>query len=474
MDDAANKMLHGLLDREKFNKLSHDQLYDIFVLLLRRNDELTRRVESLEKRLNQNSGNSSKPPSTDQPGSRKSSHEPTGKNPGGQPGHKANFRTPIAKDRVDEFIAVIPDHCGHCKKPLRGKDSEPRTDQKIELPPMRARVTEYELHALTCRHCGKTTRGKLPEGVSKGLLGPHLLATIGQLTGGYHLSKRQVQALLLDFFGLDLCLGSITKSEKAVSQALQSPVEEARTFVEKQVVGNADETGWVEGRKLAWLWVLSTKSVSVFKVHAHRGKEGMKAALGSFYGILGTDRWQTYNDYCGYRQICWAHLIRDFEEFRQSRGRPGAVGKKMHGLAQQLFKSWHKVQAGKLSRKAFAQRIVPPMRRKLMRLLHRGLKYPAMRGACHRILKLEPFLWTFVEISGVEPTNNAAERALRPAVLWRKGSFGTHSPQGSRFAERMLTVTTTLRQQKRNVLDFLTKACAAKLGRSTTPSLLSV
>ncbi len=472
MEGASNKLLRELLDREKFNTLTYDQLYDIFCLLLNRAERLEKRVEELERRLNQNSGNSSKPPSSDGPGVVRPKQEPRGRNPGAQPGHKANFRVPVPKERVDEFVTVVPSHCDQCKTPLKGKDSRPKKEQKIELPPLQAHITEYQLHALVCPTCGKTTRAKLPEGLSKGLLGPRLLAVISLLSGSYHLSKRQVPSLLEDLCGLKLSLGSVTLSEKAVSQALQEPVEEARGFVEKQPLGNADETGWKEGGKLAWLWVLSTKLVSVFKVHARRGKEGMKEALGAFAGILGTDRWQTYNSFAGFRQICWAHLMRDFEGFRQSMGRPGRLGQKMHALAQELFKFWHKVRDGTLSRKTFSNRIVPPLRRQLKRFLAQGLRYPAMQGACLRILKLEPSLWTFAEIPGVEPTNNAAERALRPAVLWRKGSFGTHSPQGSRFAERMLTVTTTLRQQKRNVLEFLTQACSAKLGRTSMPSLL--
>lgn len=447
------------------DELSREALVDLVV-------RLSNKVEELERRLNKNSRNSSKPPSSDGPSVKRPKQEPTGRKPGGQPGHQANFRAPVPKDQVDEFVAVVPKRCGHCRAALKGRDPQPRKEQKIEFPPLKARVTEYQLHALVCPDCGKTTRAGLPEGVAKGLLGPRLLAVISLLSGCYHLSKRQVKSLLEDLCGLSLSLGSVTLSEKAVASALQEPVEEAKAFVERQPVGNADETGWKENRRQSWLWVLSTRLVSVFKVHARRGREGMRAALGSFVGILGTDRWQTYNDYAGFRQICWAHLIRDFEGFRQCRGRPGKLGGKMHALAEKLFESWHRVRNGTLSRKAFIRRTVPPLRRRLKRLLRRGLRYPALRGACSRILKLEPFLWTFAEVSGVEPTNNAAERALRPAVLWRKGSFGTHSPEGSRFAERMLTVIATLRQQKRNVLDFLVKACNAKLGRASMPSLL--
>jgi len=87
-------------------------------------------------------------------------------------------------------------------------------------------------------------------------------------------------------------------------------------------------------------------------------------------------------------------------------------------------------------------------------------------------LTLAPALWTFVRVPGVEPTNNAAERAIRPGVLWRKGSFGSHSPAGSRFVERMMTVAATLKQQQRNVVDYITLACEATLRGEPVPTLL--
>ncbi len=115
-----------------------------------------------------------------------------------------------------------------------------------------------------------------------------------------------------------------------------------------------------------------------------------------------------------------------------------------------------------------------PLRQRVEGLLFLGSRCPHAPTAatCREIFALAPALWTFVRVPGVEPTNNAAERALRPGVLWRKGSFGSHSAAGSRFAERMLTAAATLKQQRRNVVDYVTAACTAVLRAEPAPSLL--
>ena len=93
-------------------------------------------------------------------------------------------------------------------------------------------------------------------------------------------------------------------------------------------------------------------------------------------------------------------------------------------------------------------------------------------GMCNELYKHRQWLWTFVDVTGIEPTNNTAERALRPAVIYRKLSFGTQSESGSRFVERMLTVSETCRLQNRSMYDYLTKAVIAHFSKKAPPSLL--
>lgn len=352
----------------------------------------------------------------------------------------------------------------------------PRRHQITELPPVRPVVTEYQLHTLTCTRCGVVTAAARPPGVPAGAFGPRVMALVAAGTGVYHLSRRTTVTWLADLFGLELALGTVTAYEQAASAAVAAPVAEAHADVQQQAVVHVDETGWREGARRAWLWAAVTTLVTVFLVHARRGTVAAKALLGDFQGGLVTDRWSAYQAWpVGRRQVCWAHLLREFTAFTERGGTAHRVGRALRAEATVMFAAWHRVWEGTLSRAAF-QAEMRPRRRRVEAWLRRGTAcgHAKTAGTCRDILTLAPALWTFVDVPGVEPTNNHAERALRPAVLWRKGSFGTHSAGGSRFVERMLTVTTTLRQQQRNVIDYLTEACVAALHAQPAPSLLPV
>lgn len=436
---------------------------------------LQARIAELEERLRQNSQNSSRPPSSDAPAvERPVKRPPSGRRPGGQPGHEGHHRLLLPSEQVDRVVAVRPSQCRGCGAPLAGEDPAPQRHQVTELPRVRPQVTEYHLHTLACPQCGVRTPAPLPAGVPAGAFGPRLAATVAVCTGVYHLSKRTTAGLLEDLFGVELALGTVTACEQTASAAVAAPVAEAHAYVQEQPVVHADETGWREGRQRAWLWVAVSALVTVFMVHARRGTEAARALLGAFAGILVSDRWGAYAGWpVSRRQLCWAHLVREFTAFTERGGAAGRLGQALLAEAQQMFAWWYRVRDGTLARAEFGARM-RPLRRRVERLLRHGAAGPHAKtaGTCREILKLAPALWTFVEGPGVEPTNNTAERALRPAVLWRKGCFGTHSAKGSRFVERMLTVAATLKQQRRNVVDYLTQACMASLHGQPSPSLL--
>jgi transposase len=294
-------------------------------------------------------------------------------------------------------------------------------------------------------------------------------------TGAYRLSKRTTQEVMADLFGLPMSLGTIPQLEQATAHAVADPVAEARTYVRTQPSAHLDETGWREGHTRAWLWVAVTAWGSVFVVRLSRGAKVAQELLGErFCGILVTDRWSAYTWYpTHWRQGCWAHLLRDFEAMMERGGRSQAIGEALREQARQMFHAWHRVRDGTLTHAQFRVSM-RPIRRHVARLLKAGQTcgVPKTEAVCREVLKVYDALWTFVRVEGVEPTNNAAERAIRPGVLWRKGSFGTQSAQGSRFVEAMMTVVATLKQQHRNVLAYLTDACqAAHLGLPA-PSLL--
>ena len=331
------------------------------------------------------------------------------------------------------------------------------------------------MHRLLCPACGKVTRAALPRGVPPGGFGPRGQAMVALCTGAYRLSKRTPQEVMADLCGLPLSLGTIPHLEQATGQAVATPVAEAQAYVRAQPVAYLDETGWREGRLRAWLWGAVTTWVTVFAVRLSRGATVAQALLGErFCGILVTDRWSAYTWYpTRGRQVCWAHLLRDFEAMIERGGQSQAIGEGLWEQARPMFHAWHRVRDGPLSHAEF-RLLMRPIRRHVARLLKAGQTCGVAKteGVCREVCKVYEALWMCVRVEGVEPPNNAAERALRPGVLWRKGSVGTQSAHGSRFVEAMMTVVATLKQQHRNVLAYMTEVCQAAYTGAPAPALL--
>jgi transposase len=311
--------------------------------------------------------------------------------------------------------------------------------------------------------------------VPTGGFGPRVQAIAALCTGAYHLSKRATQSVLEDLCGVAMRVGTLVHLEQATVQAVAEPVAEARGYVQQPPVAYLDETGWREGQQRAWLWTAVTTVVTVFVVRRSRRGQVAQERLGErCWGWLVTDRWSGYRWYPTWRrQLCWAHLMRDIEAMIARGGGSREIGEALQTQIRQMFHWWPRVRDGTLAHASVAH-YMRPIRREVERLLEAGQTcgVPQTEGTCRDILKRRQALWTCVRHAGVEPTNNAAERAIRPGVLWRQGSFGTHSADGSRCVESIMTVVATLKQQHRNVLDYRTAACDATLHGETAPSLL--
>jgi hypothetical protein len=438
--------------------------------------ELLQRVARLEARLNQTSRNSSKPPSSDPPQAKpRAAKDPTGRKSGGQPGHEGHGRMLKPESAVDHIIDVRPEHCGQCGTLLLGEDAAPERHQVTELPRLAPVVTEYRRHCLWCVACGAQTQAAWPATMPRGSFGPRVQATVGYLTGRIGASQREVQDILATLYQTEVSVGGIGGLEQAVSAALAAPVAEAQTYVQRQPVRNADETSWREKTQRRWLWISVTPLVTIFRLLKTRGAAGAKELLGEVvWGIIGTDH------YAGYhwidprqRQLCWAHLKRDFVAWSERTGETARIGLALLAVEKQLFALWYRVRDGTLAWTDFQVALLPLMTR-VRTLLQEGVAGADVKaqGTCRNLLKREAALWTFVWEPGVDPTNNSAERPLRRAVLWRRRSFGTQSEAGSQFVERILTAVTTLCQQRRDVLDYLTAACTAAICNTPAPSLL--
>jgi transposase len=424
---------------------------------------------ALRERLGQNSQNSSKPSSSDAPQHRRTYHrESSGKKQGAQTGHVGHGRKLKPVEEVDHVVDLRPISCEQCGRSLRGNDSQPYRHQVTEIPQAQAEVTEYRRHTLSCQRCGTLTEIEWSAEMPRGSFGPHLQATVAYLTGRLGLSHRDVVEALSALYRIEISLGSVSAMQRQVSYALAAPVKTAQGYVQRQGVNYVDETGWREKGKGHWLWLNATKDVTVFRLLKSRNQMAAREVIGNGENsVITTDRYPGYSWLSNERrQLCWAHLKRDFQAIAERSGESKVIGEALLEQTKELFHLWHQARDGTLSRRSF-RRLLAPVQQRVKELLAEGseCKSAKTRGTCRQLRMLEASLWTFICGEEVEPTNNKAERALRRAVLWRRKSFGTQSEGGSRFVERILTVVTTLRQQGRDVLGYLTEVCAS-IGRS--------
>lgn len=447
---------------------------------------LSERLAEIEERLGLNSENSSIPPSKATTPGRKETKSSDGKR-GGQKGHKGFGRKLYELSECSEVIEHKPTKCKHCQRELEGEDPNPNRHQIVELPKLVVAVSEHRLHELKCESCGQRTRAQWPEGVNKSGYGERMQSVVAVLSGEYHLSHGKVQRLLRELWEVGVSQSSINRMRQRVSEKLKSAVEEAQVYVRGSERVKVDETRWAQHdgdgqnpkRSSAWLWVALSQQVAVYRISLSRASSQAKALLGEQYrGVVSSDRFAGYNWLDpGQRQVCWAHLKRDFTRIAERSGVAGEIGRALLGQTRRLFRWWHRFRDGTLSPELF-ERAMTRLRLGFHALLTEAASFSGSRRektplaktarTCQQLLKLEPALWRFAKSDGVEPTNNDAERALRGAVIWRGLSFGSQSRAGCDFVERMLTVTMSLRLQERPVLPFLIQVL-----RSESVSLLS-
>ena len=384
----------------------------------------------------------------------------------------------VKPERVNHIVPYVPKSCSKCKTALpqsaAATDPEPKRHQVAELPPMAAIITEHQAHARTCPCCGETTWAIIPAEIRAHSVGPTMTGFIGVLSGKHGMSKRDIEELIEESFEVPIALGTIANREQELSAALAPAHEEVRRAVADAAVKHIDETGWKQAGKKRWLWTVAIPSMVFFLIHPRRNLDAMKRVAGDrLGGILCSDRWCVYDDWPGgRRQLCWAHVKRNWEKKAEKGGAAKALADAWLELHAQVFELWHRFREKTCTRSELREQMFP-LRYELQQVLARGKRSRdrTLVRFCTRLMDQYEHLWTFAEVEGVEPTNNRAERVLRRAVLWRRRSFGCHSADGCRFAERILTVVQTLREQKRSVLRFLADSITAHRAGTTAPRL---
>jgi transposase len=433
-------------------------------------DELKAQVKKLTPQ------NSSVPPATVHPharaGAKPKKKAKTKKPRGGQKGHKRTIRELVPVERCTAVIPLQPTECRRCGNGLTGFDPEPLRHQVWELPAIEPLITEYQQHRLTCQCCGTTSCAELPPGVPRGQFGARLLAFTALLMGHFRQSKRRAATFLTDLLNMPCCPASTVNMQNRVAAALQQPYEDLRSRLEQEPQVFMDETPTKQANQKAWLWTAVTSTYAVF---SSRAATALPKLLGeSFQGIINCDRAKMYWR-ARHLQWCWAHLVRDFQALVDHHdNQVKRLGFDLQREVNTMFHLWHRHRSGEIPWETFRTEL-QPVRDKVNALLLRGRCSGNKRltGMCRELYDHREWLWTFAEHEGIEPTNNTAERALRPAVIYRKLSFGTQSEAGSRFIERMLTISETCRLQNRSIYQWLCDAVDASLSNETAPPIIT-
>jgi transposase len=385
----------------------------------------------------------------------------------------------LPPEQVDEVIEHWPGRCRSCAHVFGAPElvdaAEPWRHQVAELPPIAVRVTEHRLHGVCCPGCATRTRAELPREVPRSAFGPRLQAAVVTLAVRNRVSRRDTTELAGELFGVEVSTGSVDAIIHRAGEALAGPHTQLEQRIKSASVVNIDETGWKTAGGRRTLWGALTSRTAVFRIAPGRHAFEARTLLGErFAGIVCSDRWRGY-DYLDptQRQLCWAHLLRDFTAHSEGMAEQKQFGDGGLLIAHQLFAAWDSYQHDGDQARLQAQ--TAPLENRLRTLLeHAARKSP--RTKYHRqfaknLLNRWPALWTFSHTHGVEPTNNHAERGLRGAVIYRKLSLGSQSDQGERTIERLLSASVTCRLRKRSLYTYLAQVIAAHARGDPIPGL---
>lgn len=411
------------------------------------NKKLLEENQALKERLGLNSTNSSLPPSRDLYKEKKDNRPSSPRSAGGQPGHQAHQYQLMEADQV---INLTPTKC-KCGHEIRIDEHYTR-EQKIEIPPIRPYVKEYRRWHGRCSKCGRKAIAPLPEGVNKDILGPHAKAIIGSLNGHFHNSRREVQEILEEIFHLPISLGLVNNTARRVKEKLAKGYQEIEEKVKTSTYLHIDETGHRNKGKRGWAWMFTNQEASFVKLSASRGKQVLVDSLGAYSGYVISDRYGVYNHFEEEkRQICWSHLLRDYERFAQSSNEKlSKQGRRLVTIGKEVFCLNKALNNKQIELEYFLRRIKKLKKeiRHIFKLIIKIRDIPQGHRVVKRMEKSFEMMWLFVKKQGIAMTNNLAERQIRKYVLYRKKLLFTWSDWGNQFVERMLSLYLTCRLNK--------------------------
>src|SRR5215469_1535084 len=435
-------------------------------------------LESKVAMLKKNSGNSSKPPSSDivkPPKPKDKNGKEINRKQGAQPGHKQHLRKPIAPELVDEIVKLELQNCPDCGHKLDLKKAEPKTFQQIELVAKPVIVTEYQQLIYWCKKCQCYHYSRIPEEVEKaGLFGANMTALTGYLKGRVHASYRTLKEYFHDVVGIDISTGFLAGQIKKVSVALKSPYDELAEFLKQQSHLYIDETSFKKNGKLQWAWCFVAEFFTFFKIDASRGSKVLKDTLGDdFLGSISSDFFSAYLKYRKETetlfQFCWAHLIREIK-FLMTLDDTKAYGKRLLKYVKAMFATIHRQDS--LTEIGF-KRLMNKHKKAIMKTVRRFVpEHKKSAVLAKRFEEHGESYFLFVKNPQIAPTNNAAEQNIRTLVMDRLVTQGVRSDAGNEWHERFWTTMATCRRRGMNVMAFLRESLFALLRGHPPPSLL--
>ena len=438
------------------------------------------RVRKLQEQLagrSKDSTNSSKPPSSDIV---KPSKKPPGqRRRGAQVGHAPQQRPPFAPDEINVVQRHAHTSCPQCGGPVEILPQAAQVVQQVELVAQPTLVTEHQSCTCRCLACREEFTQPIPLPIAAaGTFGPRLTAWVAYLKGGCHASFGTIQQLLRETCGLRVATGTLARLCHKVSRSLETSYDDLRRRIPAQAAVHIDETSHRENGQGHWTWVFRAPQFTLFHIDPTRSADVLEQVLGSeFSGTLLADYYAAYRAYLAAHpradaQFCLAHLVRDvkfLETLPEAADRQYAAELLVELKA--LFRLWH-ARGDYPDEAAFRAGLIAQGQQLQRVAIEQAPDTKAAQGLARRFQKHGEQYLRFTHVPGLEPTNNAAEQAIRQVVIDRRVTQGTRSQRGREWCQRIWTTIATCRQHGRDLLSFLEQSFLALLTDIPPPSLL--
>jgi transposase len=382
------------------------------------------------------------------------------KKPGRPEGHEAALRPPPAPREISEVIDVPLDHCPGCGGPI--EDVQSHEQVVTDLPPIQPVSKKYVTHSGWCRRCCRRVRSRHAEqtsdaaGAAGNQIGGKAMALAAEMKHRLGVSYRKIADLFGHHFGLSVCAGALVRAGQRLARFAEGTYRALITIVQVSPVVYADETGWRINARPAWLWVFTNDLVTVYLIREDRSQAVIREVLGPhFRGVLSSDCCASYDPIEVDKQKCNGHILKDLSAIEALKTpAAGRFSRETTGVLRDAIALKRRFDGGELSEHGLAS-ARGRIEARMDNILGRTYRDPDNRRLANRLIKHREHLFTFLYQQGVEPTNNHAERALRPAVIARKLSAGNRSPTGAETHGVIASLAQTARQNGR---DFIAAA----------------